>query len=137
MFDFDKLLNAKRVIINYLDINVNSDTVKRFRKQNGLTQIAFANIMGVSKKTVEKWEQGANKLSGSSAVLLTLLNNEPDLLEKVYCVQKVDRTYTDYKIIAKWSFDTNVLEEKEVCLNSDFKNNNELLKRELLYAGGV
>jgi len=40
--------------------------VKLFRADHRLTQAALANIMGVKKKTIEKWEQGVNKVSGSS-----------------------------------------------------------------------
>lgn len=140
MFDFSKLFNAKRVIINYLDVNVDGETVKRFRQKYGLTQIALANIMGVSKKTIEKWEQGANKVSGSSAVLLTLLNNEPEILNKVYRVQTIDRAYTDFKIIAKWSFDTPVQEEKDSGTSFDFGTGSYkpvTKSRELVFAGGV
>lgn len=82
-----KLMNAKRVIIEYLDDNVDSNYVKTFRQENGLTQVALANILGVSKKTIEKWEQGVNKITGSSAKLLALLKEDPILLKKLYNVK--------------------------------------------------
>ena len=86
MINIDKLLESKRVEVIFAEINVNGEYVKRFRKNHGLTQIALANIVGVTKKTVEKWEQGVNKVSGSSAVLLKLLNDNPDLIEQLYKV---------------------------------------------------
>ena len=86
MINIDKLLESKRVEVVFAEINVNGEYVKQFRKNHGLTQIALANIIGVTKKTVEKWEQGVNKVSGSSAVLLKLLNDNPDLLEQLYKV---------------------------------------------------
>ncbi len=101
--DINKLLNAKRVTIKYLDIDVDNEDVKNFRRNNDLTQVALANILGVKKKTVEKWEQGKNKINGSSAVLITLLKKNPDVLKMLYAVQQVDRTYTDYRIIASYS----------------------------------
>ena len=90
MINFDKLLESKRVVVSYADINVDKDFVKGFRKKNNLTQVALANIAGVSKKTVEKWEQGANKVNGSSAVLLTLLDNNPELISQLYSVKTVE-----------------------------------------------
>ena len=99
--DYKALLNAQRIIVRFLEVNVNKDTVKDFSERNGLTQIEFANIMGVTKKAVEKWEQGRNKIGGSSAVLLTLLKEEPDLLSKLYFVEKVERPYEPFKEIIK------------------------------------
>ena len=106
MIDFGKLGKAKRVVVEYLDVNVDSEFVKTFRKRNFLTQVALANLMGVTKKTIEKWEQGVNKVSGSSAVLLTLLDNEPNLIDKLYKVTYVDKADMDYETIAKSLFST-------------------------------
>ena len=55
MINIDKLLESKRVEVVFAEINVNGEYVKQFRKNHGLTQIALANIVGVTKKTVEKW----------------------------------------------------------------------------------
>lgn len=86
MINFDKLFESNRVEITFTEVSVDNEYVKRFRKHHGLTQVALANIVGVTKKTVEKWEQGVNKVSGSSAVLLKLLNDNPDLIEQLYKV---------------------------------------------------
>ena len=74
--------------ISYLDTEsiVDSSFLKNFRKDNNLTQIRLANILGVSKKTIEKWEQGVNNIGGSSAVLLKLLNDNPELIAQLYSV---------------------------------------------------
>ena len=68
---------------------IDKDFVKEFRAKHNLTQSALANILGVKKKTVEKWEQGINKVGGSSAVLLGLLENNPELIVQLYDVQIV------------------------------------------------
>lgn len=73
MIDVSKLLESTRLEITFADVNVDRDFVKAFRKEHGLTQIALANMLGVTKKTIEKWEQGKNNVGGSSAVLLKLL----------------------------------------------------------------
>ena len=87
MINIDKLLESKRVEITFAEIKVDKDFVKMFRKNNNLTQNALANVIGVTKKTIEKWEQGANNVNGSSAVLLKLLNDNPDLIGQLYRVK--------------------------------------------------
>lgn len=86
MINIDKLLESKRVEVSFAEINVDGAYVKRFRKDHKLTQVALANIVGVTKKTVEKWEQGVNNIGGSSAVLLKLLNDNPELVAQLYSV---------------------------------------------------
>lgn len=119
--DINKLLNAQRVTINYLDVDVDGSDVKSFRKKNDLTQVALANIFGVTKKTIEKWEQGVNKIGGSSAVLLTLLNKYPEILKKIYSVQQVDSTYTNSKIITFSSIFEFPKEESEKIISFDLE----------------
>lgn len=87
MINIDKLLESKRVEITFTDIKVDREFVKFFRKNNNLTQNALANIIGVTKKTIEKWEQGTNNINGSSAVLLKLLNDNPELIGQLYKVK--------------------------------------------------
>ncbi len=87
MINIEKLLEAKRVEISFVNTDIDKDFVKTFRKEHKLTQVALANILGVTKKAIEKWEQGVNKVNGSSAVLLRLLQDNPELLHQVYCVK--------------------------------------------------
>lgn len=78
-----ELMSSKRVIVVYKECSVDNELVKKFREKFGLTQIALANVMGVTKKTVKSWEQGKTKVSGSSAVLFTLLFENPELIKKL------------------------------------------------------
>ncbi|MBE7049403.1 MAG: helix-turn-helix domain-containing protein [Ruminococcaceae bacterium] len=89
MINIDKLLESKRIEVKIPNIKIDKYYVKQFRINNKLTQIALANILGVTKKTIEKWEQGTNNINGSSAVLLRLLNDNPDLLSQLYSVKVV------------------------------------------------
>ena len=96
MIDINKLLGSKRVEVSFPETAVDGAYVKLFRADHRLTQAALANIMGVKKKTIEKWEQGVNKVSGSSAVLLKLLRDDPELIGRLYKVQAVSgKTETD------------------------------------------
>lgn len=84
MINIDNLLKSKRVEVVFTEIKVDKEFVKKFRKNNNLTQVALANVIGVKKKTIEKWEQGTNNINGSSAVLLKLLNDNPELIRQLY-----------------------------------------------------
>ena len=100
MIDINKLLESKRVEITLTDSYVDKDFVKSFRKEFGLTQVALANILGVKKKAVEKWEQGVNKVGGSSAVLLKLLKDNPELISQLYSVKSgVTGKPVEYKLV--------------------------------------
>lgn len=90
MIDFEKLKNAKRVTVTYLDVAVDGDFIKEFRDKNDLTQVALSNILGVKEKTIEKWECGKKKIDRSCATLLTLLNADDSLLKKVYSVKVIE-----------------------------------------------
>lgn len=54
--------------------NFTADDIKRIRKKTHTTQGFLANWLGVSKKTVQAWEAGRNLPNGTSARLLTLLD---------------------------------------------------------------
>ena len=90
MIDINKLLESKRLEVKITEIKIDKHFVKQFRTNNHLTQVALANILGVTKKTIEKWEQGVNNINGSSAVLLKLLNDNPTLLSQLYSVKVVE-----------------------------------------------
>ena len=88
MINVDKLLKSERIEVYFADTKIDKEFVKKFRRHYNLTQSTLANIVGVSKKTVEKWEQGANNVNGSSAVLLKLLNDNPCLIDQLYKVKR-------------------------------------------------
>lgn len=57
------------------------DTVKNVRISLNLSQRAFAEVLGVSQKTVEAWEIGINRPAGSSSRIIELLEKDSNLLE--------------------------------------------------------
>ena len=57
MINIDKLLSSKRLEVAFAEIKVDKFFVKQFRQDNNLTQLALSNILGVTKKTIEKWEE--------------------------------------------------------------------------------
>lgn len=57
------------------------ENVKSIRNKLNLSQIIFAEALGVSIKTVEAWETGRNKPNGSAQRILQLLDIEENFLE--------------------------------------------------------
>ncbi len=51
--------------------------VKAVRAKTGLTQERFANVVGVSKRTLENWEQGRRHPTGPARALLKILDADP------------------------------------------------------------
>lgn len=49
------------------------------RSRLNLTQDAFAALMGVSKRTLEQWEQGRRKPHGSALALLKIADRHPEV----------------------------------------------------------
>ena len=90
MIDVKALINSKRVEVKYLSPKVEGAFIKKFREKNNLTQVALANIMGVTKKAIEKWEQGANKVRGAAAILIQLLDKNPELIDQLRSVNVID-----------------------------------------------
>jgi putative transcriptional regulator len=48
------------------------------RKRMGASQREFAKLVGVSVDTLQNWEQGRRQPAGPSAVLLIVLEREPE-----------------------------------------------------------
>ena len=60
---------------------VDGTYVKKLRLQLNYTQSYFAQVLGVTKKTIEKWEQGKNPVKGTAAALLYIIKEQPDVLK--------------------------------------------------------
>jgi putative transcriptional regulator len=57
--------------------------VARVRLKTGLSQAEFAAVLGVSKRTLEQWEQGRRTPSGAAQSLLKIADRHPELLRDV------------------------------------------------------
>ena len=51
--------------------------VKAIREKVGLSQARFAMLIGVSKRTLENWEQGRRHPTGPAKALLRILDADP------------------------------------------------------------
>jgi len=60
-----------------------TSSVAEARFKIGLSQTAFAKLLGVSKRTLQEWEQGRRKPSGAASALLKIAEKCPDVLREV------------------------------------------------------
>lgn len=54
--------------------------IVRARLSAGLTQAQFAGLLGVSKRTLEQWEQGRRAPSGAAKTLIKVAELHPEVL---------------------------------------------------------
>lgn len=52
------------------------------RARSGLSQSQFAELMGVSKRTLQDWEQGRRKPAGAAKALLRIVAKRPDVVRE-------------------------------------------------------
>ncbi len=57
--------------------------IVRARLKSGLTQARFAALLGVSKRTLEQWEQGRRKPSGAAKTLIRVAELYPGVLRAI------------------------------------------------------
>ena len=55
--------------------NYDNKQIREIRNSVGMTQVLFADYMGVSCKTVEAWEKGTNHPTGAACRLISMLEN--------------------------------------------------------------
>lgn len=59
------------------------DDLKLFRKKFQLTQSEFANLVGVSRQTIERWETSDKEITGPVAAFIFTFSMYPNLLEQL------------------------------------------------------
>ena len=74
-------LNIHKVSIAPLK-KIPAKKIRMIRIKLGVSQSVFANVLGVSPKTIEAWESGKNIPNGTAQRLLTILESDNMFLEK-------------------------------------------------------
>ena len=57
--------------------------IVRAREKVGMTQGQFAALLGVSRRTLEQWEQGRRKPNGAALTLIKIAERHPEVLQEV------------------------------------------------------
>ena len=64
--------------------------VRKVRDRTGLSQSHFARLIGVSKRTLENWEQGRRRPTGPARVLLRIFAADPEHAIKALHGNQID-----------------------------------------------
>ena len=54
------------------------------RQKTGLSQSRFAELLGISVRTLQDWEQGRRKPSRAAMSLIQIAKQRPDVLREVF-----------------------------------------------------
>jgi len=61
----------------------NISDIAHARLVSGLTQSAFAALLGVSVRTLQDWEQGRREPSGAAKTLIKVAERHPEILQEL------------------------------------------------------
>jgi len=67
-----------------LEHHIKVPEVLETRIRSGLSQQKFADVLGVSRRTLEGWEQGRRRPTGAARALLTIAAKRPDVLRELF-----------------------------------------------------
>jgi putative transcriptional regulator len=62
---------------------VGADELTKLRLKNGMSQAIFAQVLNVSTKTVQSWEQGQRRPSQAALRLIQVFRQNPSVLFEV------------------------------------------------------
>lgn len=71
----DKIVKGERAPSR--EFHLDAIQVKKLRKATGLTQLLFAQRIGIQIATLRNWEQGRREATGPAKALLTAIKNDP------------------------------------------------------------
>lgn len=85
---YDKLLSkfsGKAIVTSrYYPKEIDGNLVKKIRKEMGMTQDNFALYFGISRKTLESWEQGNKLLKGTNKLLFSIIDDFEDVRNALF-----------------------------------------------------
>ncbi|MCG8609008.1 MAG: helix-turn-helix domain-containing protein [Pseudomonadales bacterium] len=74
--EIDEIIQGKQAAAQVAEFP--EPVVKAIREKTGLSQNRFAILIGVSKRTLENWEQGRRHPTGPAKALLRILAADPE-----------------------------------------------------------
>ncbi len=73
--EMDDIVRGKKAVARVTEFQ--EPEVRLIREKVGLSQNRFAMLIGVSKRTLENWEQGRRHPTGPAKALLRILDADP------------------------------------------------------------
>ena len=61
---------------------VEPNEVARARQVTGLSQAEFAEVLNISKRTLQEWEQGRRSPSGAAQALIRIARRHPEVVRE-------------------------------------------------------
>jgi putative transcriptional regulator len=61
---------------------VEPNEVARARQVTGLSQSEFAEVLSISKRTLQEWEQGRRSPSGAARTLIRIAKRHPEVVRE-------------------------------------------------------
>ena len=72
-----------RVHVPNQDGRFSESEIVKARFASSLSQAQFAEMLGISKRTLQQWEQGRRSPTGAARTLLRIVARHPDMLKEV------------------------------------------------------
>lgn len=63
--------------------SIEPNEVAQARQVSGLSQTEFADALGISKRTLQEWEQGRRSPSGAAQALIRIAKRHPEVVREV------------------------------------------------------
>jgi len=79
----EELLQSVKEFVAGQGIPIPVSTVVVARMKTGLSQPKFAELLGVSTRTLQEWEQERRKPSGAAKTLIKIAIKHPDILRQI------------------------------------------------------
>lgn len=79
----DSVRSVKAGTVGHVE-TVEIPAVVEARQRVGLSQSRFAELLGVSVRTLQDWEQGRRKPSRAAMFLIQIAKQRPDVLREVF-----------------------------------------------------
>jgi len=61
---------------------IEPNKVVEARSKTGLTQLQFAEVLNISPRTLQEWEQGRRKPSGPAQALIKIATRHPEVIRE-------------------------------------------------------
>ena len=97
--------------------------IKRIRENLKMSQKEFACFIGISRRTIERWEVSTDKITGPIVFLLNMIENNPNYVESLIIPEKkypIRMFYMKNQMICTL-IDVDIMEQKVSIKN--FTNN--------------